>query len=703
MLRRRLGIEWCAIALLTVALVGAAVLTRATSRIDNAAYDLLVGLRAPPASDRIVIVAIDDASIAALGPWPWPRRVHARAVARIAAAKPAALAYDVLFPEPGADDALLADALRGAPAVLPVLFESPGRDGRALDVTLPAAPIAGAAALGHVALPHDDDGAARGALLVVDDGTRRWLHVVERAYRLAYGHPSPAFARGEVGVTVPYRPIAGGFRTVPFASIGALPPQFLRNRIVLVGATAGGLGDRHAVPTRGGGAIAGIEVQANLLSALIADRLVREAPLAVRLAAALLPSVLLLLGFWWLRPSRALVASVAMLAAMAALPVALLVWTGLWIPPAAGLLGLLLVYPLWGWRRLQTVDGAIGRELALFAREGMTAPAHSDSADGHAAQLSGSIAALRDLRRLIADTIDGVADPLVVTTLDDRVLLANAAATALLGELVGQGAPADLLADAEIARDGRRFSPRRTPLSGADGAQRGWIVLLAEITAIRAAEAEREQALEFLSHDMRAPQAAILTLLEGVADPARIAAHARRTLALAEDFVQLARLRDTRFAPEETDLADSLAEAIDAAWPQVRARGVRIVVATPEEPCCIDGERDALTRMFANLIDNAVKFSPAGGEVRCVIVPDDDGFTASVEDDGPGIAEERIAQLFGRFGPTVRRGAATAGLGLAFVRAAAERHGGSVTYEPGPHGARFVLRFASAAERGARE
>ncbi|CAN5511376.1 CHASE2 domain-containing protein [soil metagenome] len=710
MLRRRLLIEWWAILLLTGVLVAAMALTRATDRIDNAAYDALVGLRAPPPSDRIIIVAIDDASIAAIGPWPWPRRIHAQAIERIAAARPAAIAYDVLFTEAGADDALLATALRKAPVVLPVLFEAPGSDGRAIDVTLPVEPVrSAAAAIGHVALPHDEDGTARSALLTMGDGARRWLHVMEQAYRLAYHRPSAAFARGLGTVAIPYQPRGGGYRTIPFHDVaaGSVPPVFFRDKIVLVGAIAGGLGDRHSVPTRGGGAISGIEVQANLLGALIADRLVRDTSASVGVVAAVLPSAFLMLAFWSFRPSRALGAAGVALAIAALLPAALLVFGGMWIPPAAGLIGLLIVYPLWGWRRLQTVDGAIAQELALFAGEDAPVARGSNSADAHAAQLGASIARLRDLRRLIADTVDGVADPLVVTSIDGHVLIANAAALELLGDLVGQKLPEGLAAPGEIAIDGRSFSSRRTPLSDAGGEQRGWILLLAEITAIRAAEQDREQALEFLSHDMRAPQASILALIDGDSPPNatdRIAAYARRTLALADDFVQLARLRAARFAPEETDLCDSLAEATDAVWPQASRAGVRIVAQGLDTPACVIGERDALTRAFVNLLDNAVKFSPPGGEVRCGVAASGEWVDAWIEDDGAGIAADRLDGLFERFGAIERRGSQSSGLGLAFVAAAVARHGGTVGHQAlAPHGTRFDLRFPASTESDAGE
>jgi CHASE2 domain-containing sensor protein len=720
---RRLLLEWCAIAVLAILVTGGLVLTRGAARLDNAVYDLLVRLRAPGPSDRIIIVTIDDPSLAALGQWPLPRTVHARAIERIASAGPAAIAYDVLFTEPAREagtDETLAAALTGRSVVLPLLIDAPGSNGAAFDVILPVAQLqATAAALGHVALPLDEGGRAKGAWLWLQDGATRWPHLMEAAYRIANGHPSPAWVRRQPGddgfALVPFAG-SGHFRQVPFEDVvhGHVPASFFQDRIVLVGTTAAGLGDRHRLA--GAGQLPGVEVQANVLNALIADRFLRDVPVPIELAWAVLPSLGLLLLFWRLRPTAALMASAAALIAVGALP-AMLIVLGWWLPPGAALVGLLIVYPLWGWRRLQAVDRAISRELDLFTTDDRAGPpdrqARLDPTGRGAAQLSHSIAALRNLKQLIADTLEGVSDPLIVTGRSGEIVLANRAGQILAAQgalqplLAGQVAGGEAPAVLELA-DGRSFSPRVSPLRDAQGVRHGWILLLAEITAIRQAERVREEALEFLSHDMRAPQSAILTLLEGYAAPAlpadlsaRLAYHARRTLGLADDFVQLARLRTTAFKPRETDLGDALAEAMDALWPQASAKHVRVVRLGLLEPCCVMGEHASLTRALTNLIDNAVKFSPEGAEVRCTLTRSNDGLVpwaeVSIEDRGTGVDGERLQALFARFGHTRQAGAApSAGLGLAYVQAVATRHGGDVRHAPvTPSGARFVLGLPS--------
>jgi signal transduction histidine kinase len=112
----------------------------------------------------------------------------------------------------------------------------------------------------------------------------------------------------------------------------------------------------------------------------------------------------------------------------------------------------------------------------------------------------------------------------------------------------------------------------------------------------------------------------------------------------------------------------------------------------------VKGERHALTRAFLNLLDNAVRFSPEGCEVRCAIDEIHDGqgswFDVRVEDRGPGIAPERRARLSAPYNSAGTNAQPSVGLGLAYVRAVAERHGGNLRYEDAATGgACFIVRI----------
>jgi CHASE2 domain-containing sensor protein/signal transduction histidine kinase len=733
-LRLRLFFEWCAILAMALGVTAVLVVSNASDRVDNVLYDGLVSLAAPPVSDRILLVKIDDTSIAQLGHWPFSRDVHARLLEQLAAARPAAIAYDVLFTEATTAEAdqHLSQAMRASGNVaLPVLVVAPGSNGHAMDAFPPLEPIASAArAIGEVDLILDSEGVGRSVPLSLAAGGRDWTHLMEATYRIANGHASPVFRRlasmGTSAVDIPFQPSGGGFHMISFASIvaGEVPPQFIRDKIVLVGIDAAGLGDRLRVPTRGYALMSGVEVQANLLNGLLADRIITVPGMAVRMVTALIPTLTLLASFWYLRPSRAFTVSIVTIGLILIVPPVLLLFFQMWLAPVPALVGVLLAYPLWSWRRLQAIDRTIGEELDAFSGDDAPLPlpaagqAFLDPIGGQTMRLHLAIAAMRDVRRLVSDTIDSVNDPILVTDLDDRVILANIAASASFGavldnarsapmleQLAGQRVRFDDDEPSEIRLDNEKvYSPRRLSLRNHAGEQRGWIVHLVDISAIRLAQREREDTLEFLSHDMRSPQSSIITLLEqhrqSITDGAvaeRIKSLAQKTLRLSDDFVQMARFSAASFDADEVNLADILTEAADELWPLASRRNVRIAVEGAEDAFYMLGERDALSRALTNLIDNAVKFSPEGATVQCSVRSADDGMIEClIEDEGPGIQAERRKDLFARYGARDSAGGSrmSAGLGLAFVGAAVKRHGGSILCEPRePRGTRFVLRF----------
>jgi signal transduction histidine kinase len=238
------------------------------------------------------------------------------------------------------------------------------------------------------------------------------------------------------------------------------------------------------------------------------------------------------------------------------------------------------------------------------------------------------------------------------------------------------------------SRDGQIFAMRRAPVVSDDGLLKGHIHYLADITQIAHAAQLREEVLQLLSHDMRAPQAAILALLdgqEGDETTARIEGHARRTLALADNFVGLARIDSSEFSGEEILLTELVAEANDSLWPLGQARNIRCEVDDRSDGAFISGEPSSLYRCFVNLIDNAIKYSPDGGVVMIVIrVTKLDGqsfVSVAIADQGKGISQEMLGQLFERFASddsTAYSSIKGAGLGLSFVAKVMERHGGHI-------------------------
>ncbi len=700
--RWRLALEWLAIFAGAVAVLVWSAGHGTTRGLDLALMDRIAA-RTSPASDQILIVGIDERSLAELGHWPWDRRHLAQLVDRLHAGGARGIALDVLLTEPtdpGADGAL-GQALRRAGAVVLPWDYAPaeGRvDGFA---ALPPTPAIarGAAALGEVVLRPDPDGLVRRIPLRVSEGPTSYPHLAVALLRAA-GLPLRAQASDE-----PVLPLrrAGSYRMVPAAAVirGEVPDAFVRGRLVLVGASAAGLGDTYAVSPSAGGQMAGIELQANLVQALQAGGFIDPLGQGTALAVGLVALALLFAGFWRLSPAHCLWLAGGLALALVGLCLGLGLGAQLWFAPGPALLAMMLAYPLWGWRRLDAVSRYLGGKAASLAPAGGgTRRGGFDDVARQIDRLDGLIDEVATRRAFLRRVVESAPDPLCVLDADQHLLLDNAGARALFGADSAGRQWLDLLLDARaqmsadgvemVLSDGRAFTVARAdPPDGAD-----WsaiqIVQLREVTALRRADGERRRLLEFLGHDMRSPQVAILGLAEGAGAEAaarlgRISNHARRTLDLADNFVALARLEATAPVREGTDLAALIDEAADRAW---QAASVKAITVQAEHAGACYAETDAalLARVLDNLIGNAITYAPAKTIVS-IRLHMNDAMTISVTDQGPGLPAARQADPFQRFGSS----SGGAGLGLAFVAEAMARLGGTAQCATSPTGTTFTL------------
>jgi signal transduction histidine kinase len=306
-----------------------------------------------------VLVAIDDAAAARFGPLPLPRATLAAGLARLAGAQPAVLAVDLLIAEPGPPegDAALAAALARFPkVVLGTALSSDGDAGGSWIEPLPALARLGVAA--HVHAAPDPDGDVRSVLLWKEgQGKRRWAFGLEAA-RLLLNAGAPLEQRDAVGlgtIRIPapeaaqralwvnYAGPEGTFGRVSFAALleRELDPERFRGRLVILGATAQGSGDRLFTPLSSGIGMSGIEIHANLARTILDAAFLRPAsPLAelvmalliiglAALAVARMSGVRLLVG-------GALLAGLIFSAGFAAVPLGFLL-------PAGGLLAVLVI------------------------------------------------------------------------------------------------------------------------------------------------------------------------------------------------------------------------------------------------------------------------------------------------------------------------------------------------------------------------
>jgi signal transduction histidine kinase len=225
--------------------------------------------------------------------------------------------------------------------------------------------------------------------------------------------------------------------------------------------------------------------------------------------------------------------------------------------------------------------------------------------------------------------------------------------------------------------------------------------------------ARQRQFVADASHELRTPLTSVLANLELLAEAlhgdhgeaARSALRSsQRMRRLVADLLLLARTDVGRVVPRERcDLAQIVVEAAGELSPV--STDHEIVLDT--HPAVVMAARDELHRLTINLLENALRHSPAGTEVRVKTDVIGGQATLVVEDNGPGVPAELVSTLFERFVRGAGDRGGSFGLGLAIVRAVAESHGGSVTLEPpqgapddpeDPVGARFVVRLPRASD-----
>jgi two-component system sensor histidine kinase MprB len=219
------------------------------------------------------------------------------------------------------------------------------------------------------------------------------------------------------------------------------------------------------------------------------------------------------------------------------------------------------------------------------------------------------------------------------------------------------------------------------------------------LAALEESTRAQRQLVADASHELRTPLTSLRTNIEVLASEKELGPEERERLlrdvveqtaemtSLIAELIELARVGRPPAAPEDVRLDLLAADAVDRA-----ARDRPAVKFSPDlRESTVHGEAASIERAIANLLDNAAKWSPPGGEVE-VRVRDGE---LTVRDHGPGIAEEDLPYVFDRFyRATSARGMPGSGLGLAIVRQVAEAHGGTVTADRAEGGGtRISLRL----------
>lgn len=228
-------------------------------------------------------------------------------------------------------------------------------------------------------------------------------------------------------------------------------------------------------------------------------------------------------------------------------------------------------------------------------------------------------------------------------------------------------------------------------------------------------EESRRELISWVSHDLRTPLAGMRAMTEaledGLADdPARyhrqIRAEVDRMVRMVDDLFELSRIHagNLSLTLEPLVLGDVVSEALASADPVARAHGVRLGGAV-EGGLQVVADAAELSRVVSNLVMNAIRHTPADGQVRVVGRSSATGIELAVSDGCGGLGEDEMERVFdvawqGSAARTPEAGSvfgSGAGLGLAIVRGIVEAHRGTVTVENEVPGCRFLVRLPAPA------
>jgi signal transduction histidine kinase len=244
------------------------------------------------------------------------------------------------------------------------------------------------------------------------------------------------------------------------------------------------------------------------------------------------------------------------------------------------------------------------------------------------------------------------------------------------------------------------------------GALAAWLAtsLIAEERSRRQIEKARRQLVASVSHDLRTPLASLRLLVESVDDGVatgetrdrylrEMRTHVEVLTALIDDLFELSRIEagEISWTMRQVEMRELIDDTVAAMRAPAEARGVALAVELPAGEVLASANAEKLQRVLFNLIQNAIRHTPADGSVTVRARSAAGRVEVEVADDGEGIPTGEGARLFEAFyrGEGARSGEG-AGLGLAISRAIVEAHGGRIWLEGAAPGTRvrFTLRAA---------
>ncbi|MGZ9222845.1 MAG: ATP-binding protein, partial [Anaerolineales bacterium] len=319
-------------------------------------------------------------------------------------------------------------------------------------------------------------------------------------------------------------------------------------------------------------------------------------------------------------------------------------------------------------------------------------------------------------RRQLEAILNSTPDPVLVTDASNRLILANPAAGQVFGVTVRRGEKPDLQRVVQVKElnellqassmerrsveipmpDGRTYLAMASAMT-AEGKVVGRVCILRDVTQLKELDTLKSDFVATVSHDLRSP----LTLMRGYAtmlemagslndqqkNYAKMIVHGVDNMAkLVSNLLDLGRIDfGVGLQVESSPVLDVLERVTGSLQVQAKQKQISLGVEIPRDmPHAIEADQALLHQALYNLAENALKYTPEGGEVTVHLQTSPSALTFAIQDSGIGIPTNDMPRLFEKFYRGTNRAALAqrgTGLGLAIVKSIAERHGGKVWVE----------------------
>jgi PAS domain S-box-containing protein len=261
------------------------------------------------------------------------------------------------------------------------------------------------------------------------------------------------------------------------------------------------------------------------------------------------------------------------------------------------------------------------------------------------------------------------------------------------------------------------FESHSVPWYSGTGEHRGQVGIAIDITeavraeqALRDADRRKDEFLATLAHELRNPLAPISNAVQLLGQPQGrrradrlvevVQRQVKHIVRLVDDLMEVSRItRGTlQLSVAPVNLQEIVQAAVETSQPEIERERHRLTVTLPDEPVVLEADKVRLTQVFANLLNNAARYTEPGGAIELMVRREGQDAVVAVRDTGIGIPGDQLPRVFDMFAQLHRdsaRGLGGLGIGLTMVRSLVELHGGSVQVaSDGPgRGSQFTVRL----------